>query len=394
MLLDDIPSAGVIKKSHAERLTLPAEATSAATLAVIARISRALRARGAVVVVYPAWRPDTGIRLVRLARSVLRTDRVAGIPLQLPPLAFSLVADQLAYLSGYVKPGVLASMAVRLSQEVFAGAWVNSVARLEHIETGIGEHLSSYLPGTDFMVSAAPRPHVHRISSSHPVAPISHRPMDPIFVIAAHQGGDVDWVKERFKAEIGARSLSLVAEQPLSADFWRAKKYVEFVAFSGHPRALQTILRATPTRRCTWCGEPTGLETCLFCGMTQRAPTRPPPPAPQASDQPSHRARSIVPSDPSIQSKAGSPQSRPPRPASAQPSPPAPAPPRAAAPPRAVPARSRALQPEHAASAQRQGQPERRAGRPAAGHQSAPGSAAARPPSRTDDIEFPPARAR
>jgi hypothetical protein len=280
MLLGDIPSVGVIREVQADRLALPAEITPEATLAVTGHIAQGLQTRGAVLVLYPAWRPEPGVRLVRFARGILRTDRVAGVALELPPVALSLVADQLAYLARYVKPGVVASLAYRLAREVFAGAWVNSVARLEHIQTGIGEHVSSYLPRTGFMVSATPQPGVHRITSAHPVAPITYRPVAPIFLLATREGGDADWLQGELALAVGATSVSFVGGQPLSTEFWGTKRYVEFVAFSGHQYALQNALSETPTYPCPWCGEPTAVRVCPFCSMVQPTPSaaRPQPP--------------------------------------------------------------------------------------------------------------------
>jgi hypothetical protein len=291
LVLADIPSAGVIREVQADRLTLPASATSAESLACVDHMAHGLREREAVIALYPAWRPGAAVHLVRLARGMLRTDRIAGIPLELPPLAFSLVADQLAYLSAYVKPGVLASLAHRLSQEILAGAWVNSVARLEKIRTGIGEHVSSYLPGTGFMVSAAPRADVHRITTAQPVAPIAHRPADPVLVLATQENGDVEWLQGKFRFALGAQSVTFVGGQPLSSEFWGARKYVEFVAFSGHQYALQNVLRATPCRPCPWCAEQTALEVCPFCSMVQPGPPQAErPEGPETPEQPGQPA--------------------------------------------------------------------------------------------------------
>ncbi|SEG43677.1 hypothetical protein SAMN04489712_105211 [Thermomonospora echinospora] len=277
----DVPSCGVIREVRAGRLTT-GDAAEPEVTAFIDRLARALRGHRAALVLYPSWRPEPTERLVRLARGVLRTDRIAAVPLDLPPLALSLIADQLAYMARHVAPGVLTGLARRLAAEVVAGAWVNSVARLEHIETGLGPHLSSYLPGSAFMVTAGAQAGVHRITEGAPVARLNTRPTDPVVVLASTGDADPSWLHTAFKPHIAAAVVTLVEPQPLSPVYWGTRKYVEFVAFSGHPGALTRAARAAKGRPCRWCGEVTALTVCAFCSMVQPPPPRRPPSRPSA----------------------------------------------------------------------------------------------------------------
>lgn len=272
VVLADCPATGISQHANAHRIRPDALAGPGAASEFVTYAAQGLRERKAVLALYPAWLSAVARRFVRLARLVHDTDRIAGLPLNLPPVAFSLVADQLSYLAQYVSPGLLASLAHRLPQETFAGAWVNSVTRLEHIETGLGKHVMSYLPGTGFMVSAAPHQSVHRITADRPVAQLSYRPAKPVAMFAAYEDGDPDWLKGKLYPAIGAPRMAFVAAQPLSSEFWGTKKYVEFVAFSAHPDALRNAIQATPCRPCPWCGEPTALTACAFCSMIQPTP--------------------------------------------------------------------------------------------------------------------------
>ncbi|MCP9966974.1 hypothetical protein LUX57_19135 [Actinomadura madurae] len=246
--------------------------------AFIDQMAHAIRQRGTVLVLYPAWKKTGAQRLVRLARSAMLTDRIAGLALDVPPLALSLIADQLAFASSYARPGVLASLAQRLCENVQAGAWVNSVARMEHIKTGLGAHVSSYLPGAGFAVSTTPHAAVHRISSAKPVVEQMFRPADPVLMLYGDVNGDLDWLQNRLRPTLGAASVTAVAPQPLSAEYWGTKKYTEFVAFSGHPQALQSLLAGSLYAPCGWCGEPTALPECPFCFMVQTAHAAAAPP--------------------------------------------------------------------------------------------------------------------
>jgi hypothetical protein len=331
VVLGDIPTAGIIRQAGAGRMRVDARLGSDAALEFVAYADQSLRAGAAVLVLYPAWRSTAAKRVIQLARAMLDSDRIAGVSLDLPPLAFSLVADQLAYLAQHVSPGLLASLAHRLPQEVLAGAWVNSVAKLEHIHTSLGKHMTSYLPGTGFMVAAAPQPSVHRITSSQPVAQLAYRPVDPVLMLVAHEDeSGADWLKGKLAPALGPQSLNQVGAQPLSADFWGTKKYVEFVAFSGHPHALQYAVRATPCRPCPWCEEPTALPTCPFCLMVQpipQAPQQGAAPLPTGS-QAGTSAAAQPPDRPAAPPQQVSAQPASPQAVSTQPATPQPSPPR------------------------------------------------------------------
>ncbi|MFI0483677.1 CpaE family protein [Actinomadura sp. 9N215] len=160
VLAGDFPSTGILKPAAAQRTG------DDSPPAFIDLMAYALGRRPAVLVVYPSWKGEQVRRLIRLARSALLTDRIAGAPIDVPPLALSLIADQLTFASSYARPGVLASLAGRLCESVRTGAWVNSVAHLEHIKAGLDAHMASYLPGKGFAVSAGTRPGVHRITAA------------------------------------------------------------------------------------------------------------------------------------------------------------------------------------------------------------------------------------
>ncbi|GLZ09967.1 hypothetical protein Acsp04_02020 [Actinomadura sp. NBRC 104425] len=294
VLLGDVPSTQVIQGVSAARL--PVADTPEGLLAFVDQMTYLLSRNGAVVAVYPAAeQPEIG-RILRMARGLLKTDRIAGVPLELPPLALSLIADQLAFVARYVSPGIVAGIAAPLTQRIVAGAWVNSVAKLERVKTGIGQHVTSYLPGSGFMVTAAPTQGVHRVTSSKPVAELSQRPLDPVLLLAAHGNGDMDWLRGRLQPALGVSRLMLVQEQPRSAAYWGTKKYVEFVAFSGHPQELPLLLRSQPCVPCRWCGEMVMSGTCPFCGMVkpetaaEAGPPQPPQPPGGARPAPAQPA--------------------------------------------------------------------------------------------------------
>jgi hypothetical protein len=316
VVVGDVPSTGITPGSVAQRV--PDAADPAALLTFLDGASAALARAGAVLVVHPAWRAEAAVKLVRQARMLLATDRIARMPLDLPPLALSLVADQLAYTAPHVPAGVLASIAPYLADRLFAGAWLASVAKLERGQAKLGQHMLSYLPGSGFMVTSAAETTVHRITGAKPVQDIARRPLDPVLMLTANEQGDPDWLERRLRPALQAVQVTSVAAPPLSAAFWGSRKYTEFVAFSGHPHDLHHVLQAVRCVRCPWCGEPTALPACPFCGETQ--PRADAPPQPGARPGPESR-----------------PGAAPAPPAPAPPAPAPPQPPPAASPPPATP---------------------------------------------------------
>ncbi|MGK5554989.1 hypothetical protein ACSNOI_25555 [Actinomadura kijaniata] len=270
ILLGDFPATGVTRQIAAQRVDPKPEPQ--ATSLFIDVVAAALRERGAVLVLYPSWRAKESERLVTLARGALLSDRIAGVPLRLPPLALSLVADQLAFVALHVKPGMLASLPQRLAEATVSGAWVRSVAHFEHVHIGLGQHVSSYLPGGGFSVVMSPRPDVHRITSSQPVQQFSQLPAAPLILLNSQEDGDTDWFHRSLSPALGASTVTSVAVQPSSSRYWGSKRYLEFVAFSGHPQALNGILRSVVCKPCRWCGEAIAAPRCPFCLMMQPTP--------------------------------------------------------------------------------------------------------------------------
>ncbi|MGO4429952.1 hypothetical protein AB4Z54_67190, partial [Streptomyces sp. MCAF7] len=89
----------------------------------LAETAALLDQQGYLIVLYPAATPAPVVRRLHTVRSVLESDRIALLPLELPPLAVAVVARQLRQLSVCdFSPGVLACAARLLTHYVHAGA--------------------------------------------------------------------------------------------------------------------------------------------------------------------------------------------------------------------------------------------------------------------------------
>lgn len=268
LLIGDVPSTGYVAGAAAERVQLGGEPPALPFSIYLELLEHRIAERRSVVVLYPSWHAGLTPRYTGSARMLLETDRVAAIGVDLPPLALSLLADQLTHLAPYVPAGVLASLATVLSHEVLAGAWLRSVTGLSHVDTKMGDHFRSYLTSSGFMVTAAPVPTLHSIARNRPVGPIAYLPTHPVQLLACQVDGDDTWFQEQFVPALRPSVVRMVDAQPLSGEFWGTKKYVEYVAFSGHPEALGRTINAMPTRTCHWCREPIGVPDCPFCHMS------------------------------------------------------------------------------------------------------------------------------
>jgi hypothetical protein len=287
IVLGDIPATGHFANMAAVRgpgLAAPADSAPI----FLDLITRSLPvARQGILVVYPRWQANSARRLLRLTRGMLDTDQVASVGLDLPPLACSLVADLLSCSAPYLHLGHLAGLGRRLQNEILSGARLSSVARLDHIQTSLVDHVASYSPGSGFLAWAAPRSGVERISGREPLSSVDFRPANPVHLLIAPQGPDFPDFSDELLSTLRPHVVKTVPPQPLGTLFWGTRKHVEFVAFSGHPQALPHFVRSTRYWVCRWCREPTSLDVCAVCGMSQGDP-RPhsgtgPPAAPRGS---------------------------------------------------------------------------------------------------------------
>lgn len=222
-----------------------------------------------ILVVYPTWQADPAKRLIRLTRGILDTDQVASVGLELPPLACSVVADLLSLAAPHLSIGHLAGLAVKLRDMVLSGARVATVARLEHIDTKLTQHMASYSPGSGFLAWATPQGRIDRVSRRRPITPPDFRPAGPLHLLIASNGADYSEFEKELSASLRPDSVKKVAAQPLGATFWGTRKHAEFVAFSAHPQALSDIVRSCRYWMCRWCRQPTALGVCAICGMFQ-----------------------------------------------------------------------------------------------------------------------------
>jgi len=91
------------------------------------------------------------------------------------PAALLLVASQVA--AAGVDAGIAVVISDRLLAQTWSGAWTPSVAKLEHPEVAVGQHLRSWLPGgAGFVVTfSGPLPEAVNVGRAAPAEPVLAR---------------------------------------------------------------------------------------------------------------------------------------------------------------------------------------------------------------------------
>nr|WP_236574715.1 hypothetical protein [Nocardiopsis sp. FR26] len=268
-LLADIPSTGHVGEAGARRFAMRGEGIGERSSAFVAFARQETDAGRKVVALYPAWRSSDAERAVNFARGALRTDHIAGIGVDLSPLALSLVADQLAYLAPYLPPGMVAALSDELPRHLLAGAWLRSVSGLSTIPTSMRQHMGSYAPSVSFLAYCAPTRQVGRMRPSDVARSLPFRPVQPVQLLCSTPDpaitGPFDDNLPQAIQPVAARTLPA---QPLGPEYWGTAKYVEFVALSAHPQALAYAASSLRSSPCSWCGEPVSAPRCPFCAAT------------------------------------------------------------------------------------------------------------------------------
>ncbi|MGI5120795.1 hypothetical protein ACQEU5_14840 [Marinactinospora thermotolerans] len=277
-LLADIPTTGQLGDAQARRFPLDGPDLATQADAFLDFAGGHLAAGRKVVALYPKWRAERARRAIRFARGSFRTDHIAAVEVDLSPLAFSLMADQLAYLAPYLPSGLIAALADELQRHILAGAWLKNVGNLSTIPITVGQHMGSYAPKVTFLAVSAPIQQVGRVRRGDPTPNIPFRPVDPVqMLVSAGGGADTESFDSRFLPALQPVSAQKLPEQPLGAEYWGSSKYIEFVAFSAHQDSLTRPAHAVRPTACAWCREPVTAAQCPFCrAVNQRPAGRPP----------------------------------------------------------------------------------------------------------------------
>ncbi|MFD7612327.1 hypothetical protein [Streptomyces sp. NPDC059828] len=221
-----------------------------------------LEQHGHLIVLYPDSIPAAHERRLHTVRSVLESDRVALLKLELPPLGIAVLVRQLRQLSICdFGAGVVASAARLLSHYIYAGAVLNSVARLDRVPVSLRSHAKSWVPGTQFGVLANPVPQVIRIGGEDKLP----GPEFGTELLVAQGQLQSDWVTSTLAPEwrvLNAKQAVLPAD---SARWWGTARMIEFAAFLPDISVVYQLVASVRRERCSWCGIELIGDRCGFC---------------------------------------------------------------------------------------------------------------------------------
>ena len=230
---------------------------------------------GYVIALHSGSGDDPAVQRLRTVRSVLESDRIALLGVDLPPLGLALLAQQLRQLSVCdFSPGVLASSARLLAHYIYAGALLGSVTKLDRVSVPLTSHAKSWVPGAQFAVLAGPRPRLVRVGQEVLPGPEFGTRM----LVAAGQPPS-DWVTALLAPAWRVQGVATVPLPQESARWWKTNRIVEFAAGLHDVSVLYQLVSSVRREVCHWCGLELIGDRCGFCA----APLPPPPDRPPVS---------------------------------------------------------------------------------------------------------------
>ncbi len=226
-------------------------------------IDWALSSGQKVILVEPAWHQP--LRAAgSLALSMLGVPAaVARVPIDLPPLAVLLVAEQLGWLTEVLaEPGAALLAVETLTQGLLAAAWMRDVTRLTRPAPSLRQYLRSFVPGTSFLVLLRPRPRVSSAQASA-LARWSDYSIPVVFGSGSDSGGA--WLRTVGMAALPNSQLMEAASGPLTKEYYGADDVCEIAASKADLNILVEQLAEVRLVPCAWCGTLTAAGSCAFC---------------------------------------------------------------------------------------------------------------------------------
>lgn len=227
--------------------------------------SAVLEHHGHLVVLYSSACPPEHVRRLHTLRAVLESDRIAIVPLPLPPLGVALLARQLRQLSlCEFTPGVLASAARLLSHYLHTGALLGSVSGLDRIEVDLRAHVKSWLPGAHFAVLAHPDPQLQHLDRHSTEARLPAPGFATELAVARGQLTS-EWVTGALAPAWRVQGVFEARLPDESARWWGTQKLIEFAAAIPDVAVLRQLVASVRRAECGWCGLELLGDHCAFC---------------------------------------------------------------------------------------------------------------------------------
>lgn len=227
----------------------------------LAEMTVLLEQHGYVIVLCPSSIPAAHERRLHTIRSVLETNRIALLKPDLPPLGLAVLVRQLRQLSICdFGAGVTASAARLLSHYIYAGAVLNSVARLDRVPVSLKSHAKSWVPGSQFGVLANPSAELIKIGTGR-----LNGPDFTTRLVVAKGQAQSEWIDQTLVQEWQPSSMEEAALPADSPGWWGTTKLIEFAAFLPDISVLYQLVASVRREVCAWCGIELIGDRCGFC---------------------------------------------------------------------------------------------------------------------------------
>ncbi|MGN8246585.1 hypothetical protein ACTHAM_000249 [Cellulomonas soli] len=178
------------------------------------------------------------------------------------PAAIALIAAQAGSAgAGATDAGIVAAFVDVLAEQAWSGAWMPTVARLEHPAPSVGQHLRSWAPsGIGFVATfSGPAPQVQ-------AAGAATLPAEPALARGPVYCTGLDGIPEPARAALmalsgGTHLVDMPDLQISPAGRTGSERAVEAVAFP----ALEHLSVRTSTGPCPSCGAAVAAAFCTYC---------------------------------------------------------------------------------------------------------------------------------
>lgn len=236
--------------------------------AALADMQVLVEQHGYVIGLYPASIPAAHERRLHTVRSMLESDRIALLKLDLPPLGVAVLVRQLRQLSICdFSAGIVASAARLLSHYIYSGALLNSVTKLDRVPVSLKSHAKSWVPGSQFGVLANPEPQLIKIGNGELTGP------DFGTQLMVGKGQlQSDWVTSTLAPAWRVQGIQESALPSDSPRWWGTSKMIEFAAFLPDISVLYQLVSSVRREVCSWCGIELIGDRCGFCSAPVRQP--------------------------------------------------------------------------------------------------------------------------
>jgi len=227
----------------------------------------------AVLSFYPVWsgRMTTDHTL---AIALSGEPKVAAVPVNLPPLAFTLLAEQVAWLAGAgLSAGACLACVKPLRQALATAAWSRGVSRLAAPQPSLAQHLRS-LAGASFFVSVLPSPSV-RPASRTVLSDTGwlDRPLAGKIYLDGDARG-ARWFARSISGHLSQQRVGQAADRIVVTsvtaghreEYYGTERSCEIALTAADLRDLAARARALTLPRCGWCGQGVPAMPCAFCG--------------------------------------------------------------------------------------------------------------------------------